>query len=149
MESSDIKKLSFAGVLLVAAAVSYAMLRPVDEAAPDSDDTRTQWYCAACDNPFELTAAEMETSVGMRSVDGDAAGDSGGPKIRGRGAGMVSVAKCSKCGQMTGDAATKCGDCGLIFRAKSKSGKLSICPKCQWDPHTGKKAVGERLQAND
>ncbi len=149
MESRDVKKLVFAGILLVAAAISYAMLRPTDEDAPESDSTKTQWYCAACNSAFELTAAEMQESVELRAKDGEAA-DSSEPRVRGRGAGaMISVAKCPKCNQMTGEAAVKCGGCGEIFAAKAKSGKPAICPKCQWDPLTGETASGERLRANE
>lgn len=149
MESGDVKKLSLAGVLLAAAVVLFFALRQTDEAAPDSDDTKTHWFCQSCNRAFELTAAEMQSAVTQRTASSEGA-TSDAPRIRGRGAGeLVSVAKCPHCGQTTGDAAVKCGGCGEVFAAKAKSGKPAICPKCQWDPFTGRKAEGDRLNAND
>ncbi len=133
MASSDIKKLIVAGGLFVAAIVLYAWLRPTDEQAPDAADTASAWYCTACQQGFELTAAESASRV-SRVPSGPPASDDGAesdvPTDRGR-QGFHKVAKCRTCDQATGVAAIKCRQCSGIYKASAKGEPRAVCPSCQ------------------
>ncbi|MFQ5429956.1 MAG: hypothetical protein ACE5E1_06560 [Phycisphaerae bacterium] len=143
MTTKDGLKLGLAVALLGAAAALYFVYNTGDEGIPDTDEMRTAWYCSACGKGFELTGPEMVTAVGTRFQEGsdEEAEAAGGAAPRGHGSrAMVKVARCKDCGQMTGQAAHKCPDCGGIFPALNEDGEPNICPKCTWDPTTGRKS---------
>jgi hypothetical protein len=110
---------------------------------PDTEETKTAWYCTETNQGFELTAKQMADMVQQRRVE-DAGDSDSGPQMRRPGSTTIEVAKSPFTNDWTGVAARKCGDCGTIFPAKAKDGEVNICPKCKWDPMTGRKAEGDR-----
>jgi hypothetical protein len=135
MSANNIK-LAVAVVVLLAAGTIYHFTS--DPASNDSgDDTKTEWYCTACNKPFVLTAAELAKS--MRLAEREVKKESGptdAPQARGRGnVTTVNIAKCPFCKEWHGEAARTCAKCGEIFPAKTKEGEPTVCPKCGWDPH--------------
>lgn len=140
------KKVILAAALLVTAGVIYFVMNGSDDGAAALAGDKSLWFCTSCQKSFELTPAQAQTDVHaeLRST-GDASTDE--PQARGRGDRvMFNVAKCPSCGQWKGEAARKCPDCGEVFIARTSKGETAICPKCKWDPSTGRKAEGDRLE---
>mgnify|MGYP001202157704 CR=1 FL=1 len=144
-------KLLLAVLLLAVAGGVFIYMNQEDDGMGEAAGETSDWYCTACQKPFQLTTAEL--SEKMRPEMRDASGDGGGteePQARGRGDRMlVNVAKCPVCNEWKGEAARKCPECGELFRSRNSKGETAICPKCQWDPSTGHKARGERLNVGE
>ena len=142
MESKERIKLGVAVCLLGAAVILYFVLASGDQSLADADDPKTAWHCTACDTPFELSGRQMETMVTRKLADEAQAQDDAqsGPVPRGQGSQrMIKVARCPACNAWSGVAARRCGECGTIFKAHTEDHQTAICPKCDWNPVTGRK----------
>ncbi len=149
MRKADATKLSIALGLLAVAGVVYLVRGSGGQSAPVDDTTKTAWFCPACNEGFELTPAELAAgtlkSDYQESEDGEASG--GEPAALGRqGRRLLKTATCPKCGDNSAVAARKCPECQRIFAGATKSGQAAICPGCQWDPLTGRKAEPYRVE---
>lgn len=143
------KKLILAAVLGAVAITLFFVLNRDDSMEGEAAGEKSLWYCTACQKSFELNARQAQTDVRpeLRESAGEGA-DNSEPQARGRGDRvMFNIAKCPSCNEWKGEAARKCQDCGEIFVARTSKGQTSICPKCKWDPSTGQKAEGDRLDA--
>lgn len=103
-------KIIIAGVALVAAIAVFFIVGKGEEAVPDTDDTRTQWTCLACQKPFTLTAAEFDDAS--------------------RKSGKGYLVKCPSCGEMKGVRAAQCGSCQQMFAMTDADGQDTPCPRC-------------------
>ncbi len=146
MESRERKNLILVVVLIGVAIGTYFWMSG-DDLSDEDAATKSAWHCTACGKSFEMTAQQLRDSVVTeeRTVDLDGTTASPDePRMRGRGdRRLFNVARCPYCKEWKGEAARKCPECGEIFPAKSKTGEPGVCPKCNWDSHTGRKADGD------
>jgi len=104
-------KVIIAGVALVAALGVFIMVGSGEEAIPDTDDTRTQWICLACQKSFTLTAAEFDTAS--------------------QSSGKSFLVKCPECSDLKGVRAAQCAGCQNQFALTNADGEDTPCTKCQ------------------
>lgn len=143
MTSRDMIKLGVAACLLAVAVVAYVTLSS-KAGPPDADEARSAWFCPDCDAGFELTVEQVAAMVSR--VRREPAADEQDPtpvaRPQRRGHTTVEVAKCLTCGKMSGVAARRCRGCRSIFPARNERHEPAVCPKCGWNPTTGR-TMGE------
>lgn len=103
-------KVIIAGVAFAAAVVIFFMRGSGDEAVPDTDDSRTNWICLACQKPFTLTASEYESE-----------------SVRANSTGLLY---CPGCSEQKGVRAATCATCQTMFATMDAEGTSLGCPKC-------------------
>jgi ribosomal protein L32 len=144
MKSGSTAKLGLALVLFAFAVVLYFVMRSGENLPADRTDL-VHYHCTVCDAGFELGAdAPDGTFINVeRNVE-----NGGEPQARRRStkATIERVAKCPTCGQHAGLPGRVCTNCGVSYRLLNEKGQSMICPKCKWDPLTGREAEGERLE---
>lgn len=125
--ASNTIKLSIAILLFTVAIILFFVLN-AQEGIPDTEETKTVWFCSPCNQGFELSGPEMVEKISTGRLN--ARSDQEGP-VRLR---FVEVAECPHCKEKTGTAARRCPECNQIFAARTKEGGVAVCPKCQWNP---------------
>ena len=146
MTGKDAAKLGFA-VAIIAVAITLYVMRS-NSADAQGDAGGQIWFCTKTKKAFELKGAELASKVrSARRVVAPPTGD-GGPGVRRPAAGVVTQAMSPFTKDWTGVPAIKCGDCGEVFPLETERAKQAICPKCQWNPATGKKGAGEELRSS-
>lgn len=139
MQNSKLKIGIAIGLFLVAGGiVLYSNSAPK---LPADVDRSTYWYCEKCDAGFELSDPPPAGALVEVPIETE---DSGQPSPVRKVRKTETLAKCPTCGEQIARAGMKCGQCGAAFRKFNAKGDLLICPKCKWDPVTGKTAAGDR-----
>ncbi|MCB9854971.1 MAG: hypothetical protein H6818_04730 [Phycisphaerales bacterium] len=139
MQNSKFKIGVAVGLLIVAAGI--VIYTNTGSEIPSDVDRSTYWYCPKCDAGFELKDPPPEGSLVEVAIEPE---DSGKPSPVRQVRKTVTMAKCPTCGEAVAVAGVKCAECGAAFRKFNDKGDVLICPKCKWDPVTGKKAAGDR-----
>ncbi|MCG8407351.1 MAG: hypothetical protein MI923_19305 [Phycisphaerales bacterium] len=125
-------KLSVAALLFGIAIILHFSLDS-EKKIPETEETKTAWFCTPCDHGFQLSGSEMTEKISVGRVDRPSDEEASEPQIPRRRR-MIKVAQCPVCKEWSGEAARRCPDCGHIFSAKTKEGQPAVCPNCQWDP---------------
>lgn len=108
-------KISVAVVLLALAGAITIYHTSGGESVPDTPESRTQWMCAACGHPFQLTAREADEASRK------------GPQ-------PWPPAFCPKCQEKKAFVARRCRDCGTFFFGPEVEGHNGDCPACRPSP---------------
>ncbi|QDV92477.1 hypothetical protein RAS2_35960 [Phycisphaerae bacterium RAS2] len=132
MEKSTKIKAGFAAGMLGLALFLYFWMSSGAVEVPDTDDTRTHWFCTEAKKPFSLSGPESATDV--RMVRRQIAGDAEAPSARRSEKVTVIQALSPFSGKYTGVPAVKCPKCGEIFEERDDQGQPRNCPKCGTDP---------------
>jgi len=103
-------KVIIAGVAFAAAVAIFFLRGSGEEAVPNTDDTRTQWVCLACQKPFTLTASEYESAA-----------------VKSNNTGLLH---CPACSELKGVRAATCGLCQEMFATMDAEGNPAQCLKC-------------------
>lgn len=120
-------KVIIAGVAIVAALAIFIFVGKGEEGVPDTEDTRTQWICLACQKPFTLTAAEFEKASSS--------------------SGKGYLVKCPECSELKGVRAAQCASCQNMFAMTDAEGQDTPCAKCHPAIVNTKQAVEEEAPA--
>lgn len=120
-----------AGLLALAVALYFWMSSGAID-VPDTDDTRTYWYCTESQKSFSLSGPQSATDV--RMVRRSLAGDAEAPSARRSEKVTIVQALSPYSGKYTGVPAVKCPKCGEIFEERDDAGEPRNCPKCGTDP---------------
>ncbi len=113
------------GILFLVAGVVYTVMSGA-ESIPDTDDTKTAWYCTECDKGYELAASQLKGMVTnqpeSQADDGEDEEGCGRARAHGHGPGkMIRIAKCPDCSGWTGVAAAKCESCLFQLTIKPRT----------------------------
>jgi hypothetical protein len=145
MASKDMIKLVIA-LVTIGAAVALFVLRTRDDAS--HDDSVSHWYCTKSGKFFELSGDEnFEKVRTARRPPPKATGGEEGPTAAALE--FVTVSLSPFTNDWTGVPAIKCGSCGNVYSTDPNSKKENLCPKCQWNPATGKVGPSEPAPAEE
>lgn len=116
-------KTAVAVAFLATAGIIYARrgATGADDAAPNTPESATHWYCRACRQGFGLTAREYDERVAFGI-------DRSSTVAEGR-ARPVAMAPCPKCKALA-VRGRRCPTDGTIYEMRGADGSEAKCPKC-------------------
>src|SRR5262249_4584949 len=134
-----------AAVVLLLAAVGIYIYASRPDPIPDSEDSRTYWFCTSANKGFTLSGSEAQNGIRMQRKA--AANDETAPAAFRGGDLLGQVALSPYTHQYTGVEAYKCPKCGEIFPKLDSNGYLNYCPKCKWDPQAPDEDTSKKAQS--